>query len=111
MIPKRYFKPVSTLMICVLWFTCVCAQTDVITTKKQYCSKSKANKETKVETYAAAVPSRKKVTIHLPDNYVPPIAKDNEVIFPETYAGKKRQKLLRKKRKKSKNKACIATAF
>lgn len=111
MIPKRYFKPVFTLMICAFWYTCVLAQSGQTTTPKQYCSKSKANKATTVETYAAAVPTRKKVTIQLPDNYVPPIAKDNEIIFPETYAGKKRQKLLRKKRKKSKNKACIATAF
>jgi hypothetical protein len=53
----------------------------------------------------------KRVTIHLPPDYKPPVADQKLIIFPETVANKKKQKQLLKKRKKGKNHGCIATVM
>jgi hypothetical protein len=50
----------------------------------------------------------KKIKIKVPVNYRPPVANQKLITFPETVATKKKQKKLLKKRKRAKNKGCIA---
>lgn len=50
----------------------------------------------------------KKIKIKIPVNYRPPVANQKLITFPETVASKKKQKKLLKKRKRTKNKGCIA---
>ncbi|MCH2021681.1 MAG: hypothetical protein MK207_04300 [Saprospiraceae bacterium] len=50
----------------------------------------------------------KRVNIDLPPDYKPPVADEKLITFPETVANKKKQKQLLKKRKKGKNRGCIA---
>lgn len=52
-------------------------------------------------------PSKKK-KIRIPDNYRPPVANQKLITFPETVATRNKQKKLLKKRKRTKNKGCIA---
>lgn len=50
----------------------------------------------------------KKSKIRIPANYRPPVANQKLITFPETVATKNKQKKLLKKRKRTKNKGCIA---
>lgn len=52
-------------------------------------------------------PSKKK-KIRIPSNYRPPVANQKLITFPETVATRYKQKKLLKKRKRTKNKGCIA---
>jgi hypothetical protein len=78
------------------------------------CSKSNAQKSSSSDKRTprpAIVSKRIKLNIILPADYTPPVAKKQDIIFPETNAGLMKQRILRNKRKKSKNKGCIARAF
>jgi len=67
---------------------------------------TKANNLTeKPKQQVSSTPSKK---IKIPANYRPPVANQKLITFPETIATKKKQKQLLKKRKRSKNKGCIA---
>ena len=61
----------------------------------------------KTKQQVSSTPS-KKVKIIIPVNYKPPVANQKLITFPETVATRKKQKQLLKKRKRSKNKGCIA---
>ena len=112
MIPKIQVK--ATLLIVLFFCSYHLCKGQEVAQQKQYCSKSKVQQTTSKKTITNPVvptaprPSRK---VSIPKNYIPPVAKDHEIIFPETYAGIKKQRFLRKKRKKSKQKGCIARAF
>ena len=78
------------------------------------CSKSNAQKTSSSDKRTprpAIISKRIKLNIILPSDYSPPVAKKQDIIFPETNAGLMKQRILRNKRKKSKNKGCIARAF
>ena len=72
-------------------------------------SKEKCGKTAKTSrTVALHQSPRAKRTYQLPPNYQPPVADPNRTVFPETFAGKKRQKQLRKRRKKRGRQGCAA---
>ena len=112
MIPKIHVK--AALLIVLFFCSYHLCKGQEVAQQKQYCSKSKVQQTTSKKKITNSIvptaprPSRK---VSIPKNYIPPVAKDNEIIFPETFAGIKKQRFLRKKRKKSKQKGCIARAF
>lgn len=73
---------------------------------QQKCGKSPLPK-----SIALAQTSSAKHSSLLPPNYRPPIADPKRTIFPETFANKKRQKKLRKRRKKNGRKGCPSARF
>ena len=56
-------------------------------------------------------PKQIRKRIQISKNYKPPVADPNRIIFPETHAKKRKQRKLINKRKKYKNKGCIAANF
>lgn len=111
MIPKIQVKAI--LLIVLFFCSYHLCKGQEVAQQKQYCSKSKVQQTTSKTITNPVVPTapRPSRKVSIPKNYIPPVAKDNEIIFPETFAGIKKQRFLRKKRKKSKQKGCIARAF
>ncbi|WMX14661.1 MULTISPECIES: hypothetical protein [unclassified Aureispira] len=83
-----------------------------IPTYSQMCEgRSKTNITNNLTKKAAPLTSptpSKKVKVHIPVNYKPPVANKHLITFPETTATKRKQKKLLKKRKRTKKKGCIA---
>lgn len=65
----------------------------------------------KKQENAKQKPKQIRKRIQIPKNYKPPVADPNQITFPETHAKKRKQRKLINKRKKHKNKGCIAANF
>lgn len=72
---------------------------------KKKCSAS--NKQITATAVTKSI-APQRVKINLPPDYKPPTADEKLINFPETTAGKVKQKRLLKKRKKGKKKGCVA---
>ncbi len=77
--------------------------TSPVNGQNQYKKRASCGKQSlTTQSVAVTKVSPKRVNIHLPPNYEPPVANDKLITFPETVATQKQQKKLLKKRKKRK---------
>jgi len=74
-------------------------------------AQKKCGKSTASTSITLAQQSSAKRSYRLPTNYRPPTADPKQTVFPETFANKKRQKKLRKRRKKNGHKGCSSARF
>lgn len=74
-------------------------------------AQQKCGKDAAPKAIIIAQQSNAKHSYRLPANYRPPTANPKHTVFPETFANKKRQKKLRKRRKKNGRKGCPSARF
>jgi hypothetical protein len=101
------FIPLFILASLVVLLLSVPAYSQICAGKSKTSITNTNNLTEKPKKRANLTPS-KKVRIQIPVNYRPPVANEKLITFPETVATKKKQKKLLKKRKRAKNKGCIA---
>lgn len=101
------FTPLFILASLVVILLSVPTYSQMCAGKSKTSITSTSNLTEKSKKRANPRPSQK-VRIQIPANYRPPVANEKLITFPETVATKKKQKKLLKKRKRAKNKGCVA---